>query len=91
MALKICMASTRSVKNTKRRSQTRVLIRTKRRLELVLSHERRNEILRHNKEVRQIREILKFITEADLQLPAKILAFRSHESKGNLNKVIINS
>ena len=47
----------------------------------------RDEIQRHNEEVRQNREILKTVTEAVLYLSKQELAFRGHdESEDSLNK-----
>ena len=51
------------------------------------SQARRDEIQRHNEEVRQNREILKTVTEAVLYLSKQELAFRGHdESEDSLNK-----
>ena len=53
----------------------------------LLSQARRDEIQRHNEEVRQNREILKTVTEAVLYLSKQELAFRGHdESEDSLNK-----
>ncbi|XP_028403153.1 uncharacterized protein LOC114525891 [Dendronephthya gigantea] len=53
----------------------------------LLSQARRDEIQRHNEEVRQNREILKTETEAVLYLSKQELAFRGHDEKeDSLNK-----
>ena len=53
----------------------------------LLSLARRDEIQRHNEEVRQNREILKMVTEAVLYLSKQELAFRGDdELKDSLNK-----
>nr|XP_046862502.1 zinc finger MYM-type protein 1-like [Xenia sp. Carnegie-2017] len=52
-----------------------------------LSDSIREEIQRHNEEVRQNREMLKTITEAVLYLSRQELAFRGHdESSGSMNR-----
>ena len=57
------------------------------RVDSLLSQARRDEIQRHNEEVRQNREILKTVTEAVLYLSKQELAFRGHdESEDSLNK-----
>ncbi|XP_028406454.1 zinc finger MYM-type protein 1-like [Dendronephthya gigantea] len=57
------------------------------RVDSLISQARRDEIQRHNEEVRQNREILKTITEAVLYLSKQELAFRGHdESEDSLNR-----
>ena len=52
-----------------------------------MSLARRNEIKRHNYEVRQNLEILKTVTEAVLYLSKQELPFRGHDGfEGSLNK-----
>ena len=56
------------------------------RIDCLMSLARRNEIQRHNEEVRQNGEILKTVTEAVLYLSKQELPFRDHdESEGSLN------
>ncbi|XP_046848843.1 zinc finger MYM-type protein 1-like isoform X2 [Xenia sp. Carnegie-2017] len=56
-------------------------------VDCLMSQARREEIQRHNEEVRQNREMLKTITEAALYLSRQELAFRGHdESSGSLNR-----
>ena len=53
----------------------------------MLSQARREEIRRHNEQVRQTREILKLLTDAVLYLSKQELPFRGHdESRDSLNK-----
>ncbi|XP_046850176.1 zinc finger MYM-type protein 1-like isoform X3 [Xenia sp. Carnegie-2017] len=57
------------------------------RVDFLMSQARREEIQRHNEEVRQNREMLKTITEAVLYLSRQELAFRGHdESSGSMNR-----
>ena len=57
------------------------------RVDVMLSHARREEIRRHNEQVRQNREILKLLTDAVLYLSKQELPFRGHdESSNSLNK-----
>ncbi|XP_028413650.1 uncharacterized protein LOC114536504 [Dendronephthya gigantea] len=57
------------------------------RVDSLISQARRDEIQRHNEELRQNREILKTITEAVLYLSKQELAFRGHdESEDSLNR-----
>ncbi len=57
------------------------------RVDCLISQARRDEIQRHNEEVRQNREMLKNITEAVLYLSGQELAFRGHdESSDSLNR-----
>eukprot|EP00795_Rhopilema_esculentum_P008629 gene8629-14641_t len=57
------------------------------RVDVLLSRARRQEIDRHNEEVRQNREMLKILSEATLFLGKQELSFRGHdESEGSLNK-----
>ncbi|XP_065070326.1 uncharacterized protein LOC135695262 [Rhopilema esculentum] len=57
------------------------------RVDVLFSRARRDEIERHNEEVRQNRDMLKIIIEAVLYLAKQELAFRSHdESNSSLNK-----
>ena len=57
------------------------------RVDTLLSQTRRDEIQRHNEEVRQNREVLKTVTEALLYLSKQELAFRGHDkSEESLNK-----
>ncbi len=57
------------------------------RVDTLLSQARRDEIQRHNEEVRQNREILKTVTEAVLYLSKQELAFKGHhKSEESLNK-----
>ena len=57
------------------------------RVDVMISQARREEIKRHNEEVRQNREILKTITNAVLYLGKQELPFRGHdESSDSLNK-----
>jgi hypothetical protein len=64
------------------------------RVDSLISQARRDEIQRHNEEVRQNREILKTITEAVLYLSKQELAFRGHDesedslSKGNYRELL---
>ena len=64
------------------------------RVDSLLSQARRDEIQRHNEEVRQNREILKTVTEAVLYLSKQELAFRGHDesedslSKGNYRELL---
>ena len=56
-------------------------------MDSLLSQARRGEIQRHNKEVRQNRDILKTLTETVLYLSRQELAFRGHdESEDSLNR-----
>ena len=58
------------------------------RVDSLISQARRDEINRHNEQVRQNREILKTITEGTLYLSRQELAFRGHnESEESLNQV----
>ena len=53
----------------------------------LISQARRDEIQRHNEEVRQNREMLKNLTQAVLYLSRQELAFRGHdESNDSLNR-----
>ena len=57
------------------------------RVDVLFSRARREEIERHNEEVRQNREILKTLSEAVLYLAKQELPFRGHdESSASLNK-----
>eukprot|EP00795_Rhopilema_esculentum_P005751 gene5751-11021_t len=57
------------------------------RVDVLLWRARRQEIDRHNEEVRQNREMLKILSEATLFLGKQELSFRGHnESEGSLNK-----
>ena len=57
------------------------------RVDVMLSHARREEIRRHNEQVRQNRDILKLLTDAVLYLSKQELPFREHdESTNSLNK-----
>ena len=57
------------------------------RVDVMISQARREEIKRHNEEVRQNREILRTITNAVLYLGKQELPFRGHdESSDSLNK-----
>ncbi|XP_046855044.1 uncharacterized protein LOC124448071 isoform X3 [Xenia sp. Carnegie-2017] len=57
------------------------------RIDCLMSQTRREEIQRHNEEVRQNREMLKTITEAVLYLSRQELAFRGHdESSSSMNR-----
>ena len=57
------------------------------RVDVMLSQARREEIRRHNEQVRQTREILKLLTDAVLYLSKQELPFRGHdESRDSLNK-----
>ena len=57
------------------------------RVDILFSRARREEVQRHNEQVRQNRETLKTISEAILFLSKQELAFRCHdESKDGLNK-----
>ena len=57
------------------------------RVDVMFSRARRDEVERHNEEVRQNREMLKTIIEAVLFLSKQELAFRGHdESSSSLNK-----
>ena len=57
------------------------------RVDILFSRARREEVQRHNEQVRQNRETLKTITEAILFLSKQELAFRCHdESRDSLNK-----
>ena len=64
------------------------------RVDSLISQARRDEIQRHNEEVRQNREILKTITEAVLYLSRQELAFRGHDesedslSRGNYRELL---
>ena len=64
------------------------------RVDFLISQARRDEIQRHNEEVRQNREILKTITEAVLYLSRQELAFRGHDesedslSRGNYRELL---
>ena len=56
-------------------------------MDSLLLQVRRDEIQRHNEEVRQNREILKTVSEAELYLSKQELAFRGHdESEDSPNK-----
>ena len=57
------------------------------RVDSLISQARRDEIQRHNEEVRQNREMLKNLTQAVLYLSRQELAFRGHdESNDSLNR-----
>ena len=57
------------------------------RVDILFSRARREEVQRHNEQVRQNRETLKTISEAVLFLSKQELAFRCHnESNDSLNK-----
>ena len=57
------------------------------RVDILFSRARREEVQRHNEQVRQNREMLKTISEAVLFLSKQELAFRGHdESNDSLNK-----
>ena len=57
------------------------------RVDILFSRARREEVQRHNEQVRQSRETLKTTSEAILFLSKQELAFRCHdESKDGLNK-----
>ena len=57
------------------------------RVDVMISQARREEIKRHNEEVRQNREMLKTITNAVLYLGKQEMPFRGHdESSDSLNK-----
>ena len=57
------------------------------RVDVMFSQARREEIKRHNEEVRQNREMLKTITNAVLYLGKQEMPFRGHdESSDSLNK-----
>ena len=57
------------------------------RVVILFSRARREEVQRHNEQVRQNREMLKTISEAILFLSKQELAFRCHdESRDGLNK-----
>ncbi|CAB4035785.1 zinc finger MYM-type 1-like, partial [Paramuricea clavata] len=64
------------------------------RVDSLISQARRDEIQRHNEEVRQNREILKTITEAVLYLSRQESAFRGHDesedslSRGNYRELL---
>ena len=56
-------------------------------VDVMLSQARREEIKRHNEDVRQNREMLKTITNAVLYLGKQDMPFRGHdESSESLNK-----
>jgi hypothetical protein len=57
------------------------------RVDSLISQARRDEIQRHNEEVRQNREMLKNLTQAAIYLSRQELAFRGHdESIDSLNR-----
>ena len=58
------------------------------RVDILFSRARREEIERHNKEVRQNREILRTLSEAVLYLAKQELPFRSHDKNTCQNLIL---